>query len=164
MIHFLFIENLLSYFLWERCHGCWYYRENILSTRKWGAVSSMITGLELLNTYQPLSSLMLETSSWLLIWVFLWRLGVCPPVCIPASVGWLFNERAHSCFRAEDLLSLVIHYRSEHTAQSQSLGKWTANIIDIQLVHGHFSNFLQTHWWAPGTLVWTNSPTKHNCF
>lgn len=54
MIPFLFIENLWPYFLLERCHGCWYYRHNNLLTRKWGAASLLITGVEFLNTRQPL--------------------------------------------------------------------------------------------------------------
>lgn len=54
MIHFLFTENLLPYFLLERCQGHWYHRHNNLLTRNRGAASLLITGVEFLNTRQPL--------------------------------------------------------------------------------------------------------------
>lgn len=37
----------------ERCHGRWYYTEMTLLTRKCRALSSLITGIELLSTRQP---------------------------------------------------------------------------------------------------------------
>lgn len=162
MIRFLFIENLLPYFLPKRCHGHWRYRYNNLLTRKsgaqfpfWSLVFNLWTHV---NHY---SSSILSTPLWLLIWVFLWCLEVCLSVCVITSAVTPFDERVRGCFWIEDLSQpyYTLLLRAQGTTLVTREMGW--KLLRCPTSSWTLLKLPSIPHWLTGTLVRSRSPIKH---
>lgn len=160
MNHFLFIENLFPYFKLEGCHGR-YYRHNNPLTRKWGAASLLITGVEFLNTRQPL----LIIHAW--DTVAIPNLGVS---MVPGSLSVClchhralrpFNERVQGCFCLEDLSRpyYTLLLRAQDTVPGTQDTGW--ELLGCPTSSRTPLKPRSSPHWLTGTLVWSRGSIKY---